>query len=154
VVIAALGPDSASNAATAYFGQLSAVIEALSGQVTIDANADLLASQPGVCVETVVFSQVASPTGIVYALGLGDGWGLAGPVPSPDAEGGNLHQQLVDPPSTAAPGQSWQVSAGLSTPDVKLQSDPFPLQLQDQAGSTQTWLVNGAAVSCDAPSGT
>jgi hypothetical protein len=137
----------------AYFGQLSAVVSALSdAQVTVNANASLLASQPGVCAETVVFSQVNSKTGVVFAQGLGTGWTAAEPVPGQEAQVGNLHQQLVVPPSTASLGQSWQASATLSTPGFKLQSGTFSLQLQGQVGSTQTWLVTGASVSCDARS--
>jgi hypothetical protein len=139
----------------AYFGQLSAVVSALSdAQVIVNANAGLLASQPDVCVETVVFGQVDSKTGVVFAQGLETGWTAAEPAPGQEAQVGNLHQQLVVPPSSASLGQSWRASATLSTPGSKLQSDTFSLQLLSQAGATQTWLVDDSAVNCDVRSGT
>jgi Protein kinase domain len=149
-VSVSLASDSSSVTARAYFGELSSIVEALSGQVTFSTSADLMANQPGVCVETVVFSQVASPTGVVGAEDLGKGWTAAESIPSPGTEGGNLHQQLVVPPSTVSPGDSWQVSAVLIAPSLRLNSDAFSLQFQGQAGSTQTWLVNGATVTCEA----
>ena len=93
-----LATNSPSITARVYFGQLDSVISALSGQVSFNTAGSLQATNPGLCVGTVVFSQVTSSTGAVYAEGLGSGWTAAENAPSPDTQGGNLHQQLVVPP--------------------------------------------------------
>ena len=147
---ASLATGSSSVTARVYFGQLSAVISALSGQVTFNTSASLLAAKPGLCVGTVVFSQVTNPTGAAFAEGLGSGWTAAENAPSQDTESGNLHQQLVVPPAGASAGQSWQASAELTAGSLKVQSGGYSLILQRQDGSAQTWLVDGQAVGCSA----
>ena len=147
---APLATGSSSVTARVYFGQLSAVISALSGQVTFNTSASLLAAKPRLCVGTVVFSQVTNPTGAVFAEGLGSGWTAAENPPSQDTESGNLHQQLVVPPAGASAGQSWQASAELTAGSPKVQSGGYSLTLQRQDGSARTWLVDGQAVGCSA----
>ena len=132
-----------------YFGQLRSVISALSGQVTFNTAASLLATNPGLCVGTVVFSQVSGPTGAVYAEGLGSGWKAAEGVPSPATQGGNLHQQLLVPPGSASAGGSWQGSAQLISGNLKVLSGTYGLQLQGENGSVQTWLVDDQTVTCN-----
>ena len=141
---------SSSVTARVYFGQLSTVVSALSGQVTFNTSASLQAAKPGLCVGTVVFSQVTNPTGAVFAEGLGSGWTAAENAPSQDTESGNLHQQLVVPPAGASAAQSWQASAELTAGSLTVQSGGYSLTLQHQDGPTQTWLVNGQTVECTA----
>jgi serine/threonine protein kinase len=143
-----LSTNSSSITAQVYFGQLRSVISALSGQVTFNTAASLLATNPGRCVGTVVFSQVSEPTGAVYAEGLGSGWTAAENAPSPATQGGHLHQQLVVPPSSASAGDAWQGSAQLISGNLKVLSGTYSLQLQAQNGSAQTWLVDGQIVTC------
>jgi hypothetical protein len=132
-----------------YFGQLHSVISALSGRVTFNTPASLLADSPGLCVDTVVFSQVSEPTGVVSAEGLRSGWTAAEGAPGQDTEGGNLHQQLVVPPGSASAGDSWQGDATLTSGGPTVQSDTYSLRLQSQNGTTQTWLMDGQPVACD-----
>jgi Protein kinase domain len=149
-ISAPLATGSSSITARVYFGQLSSVIAALSGQVTFNTAASLPATRPGLCVETVIFSQVTSPTGAVFARGLGTGWTGAESVPSQDTQGGYLHQQLVIPPVAVSAGEAWQPSASLSAGNLKIQAGTSSLVLQGENGSARTWLVNGEAVKCDA----
>jgi len=149
-ISAPLATGSSSITARVYFGQLSSVIAALSGQVTFNTAASLPATRPGLCVETVIFSQVTSPTGAVFARGLGTGWAGAESVPSQDTQGGYLHQQLVIPPVGVSTGGAWQPSASLSAGNLKIQAGTYSLVLQGENGSARTWLVNGEAVKCDA----
>lgn len=149
-VSAPLATGSSSITARVYFGQLSSVIAALSGQVTFNTAASLPATRPGLCVETVIFSQVTSPTGAVFARGLGTGWTGAESVPSQDTQGGNLHQQLVIPPVAVSAGETLQPSASLSAGNLKIQAGTYSLALQGENGSARTWLVNGEAVKCNA----
>ena len=145
-----LGTGSSSVTARYYFGELSAVVDALAGLGTFNTNATLAASEPGVCVETVVFSQVADATGVVGAEGLGSGWTSAEGPPGQDTQDGHLHQQLVVPPTPISAGESWQASAELISGGLQLQSSTYSVTLQTTAGSAQTWLIDGHAVSCDA----
>jgi len=145
---ASLTTNLSSITARVYFGQLQSVTSALSGQVTFNTVGGLQATNPGLCVGTVVFSQVSNSTGAVYAEGLG--WATAAEyAPSPETQDGNLHQQLVIPPGSASPGDAWQGSAELITGDLKVQSGTYGLQLQSQNGSAQKWLVDGQTVTCN-----
>ena len=147
---APLATSSSSVTARVYFGQLSAVVGALAGQVTLNTPANWVATEPGRCAATVVFSGVTSPTGAVYALGLASGWAGLEYAPSQDVEGGNLHQQLVTPPATVPAGESWQASAKLVAGNMQLTPGTYALQFQGNAGSAQTWMLDDQAVSCGA----
>jgi hypothetical protein len=143
-----LTTNSPSITARVYFGHLDSVISALSGHVMFNTvGISLQATNP--CVGTVVFSQVSNSTGAVYAQGLGSGWTAAENAPSPDAQDGNLHQQLVAPPADASAGDSWQLSAKLIAGNLQVRSAKYSLQLQGQNGSAQTWLVDGQTVTCN-----
>ena len=145
---ASLTTNSSSITARVYFGQLQSVISALAGQVTFNTVGGLEATNPGLCVGTVVFSQVSSSTGAVYAEGLE--WLTAAEyAPSLDTQDGNLHQQLVIPPGSASAGDTWQGSAELIAGNLKVQSGTYGLQLQGQNGSAQTWLAGGQTVTCN-----
>lgn len=130
--------------ATAYFGQFSAVTSA----VGVTFNSGDVA--PGLCVETVVFRQVANPTGAVYAEGLGAGWTGAEGVPSQATQGGTLHQQLVVPPASLSVGTNFPASAELIAGGLQVNSSAVSLFMVKVSGATQTWLVNGGqGVTCD-----
>jgi hypothetical protein len=146
---APLSTGSALITARYYFGQLSAVIDALAGQLTFNTSAALLAGKPALCVETVVFSQVPNATGAVYAEALGSGWTAAESTPSPDPQNENLHQQLLVPPATAAVEDTWEPYAEMYAGGAGLMSSAFSLSLQETVGSTQTWLVDGQPVGCE-----
>ena len=144
-----LGTSSSAVTASVYFGQLNSVISALSGQVSFNTSSSLLASNPDLCASTVVFSGVSSPTGAVYAEGLGSGWTAAESPPSQDTQNGMLHQQLIVPPAGIPAGASWQGSAKLVAGSLAAQSGSFGLHLESQNGAAQTWLANGQTVTCN-----
>ena len=133
-----------------YFGQLKAVVGALSGQVTFNTPARWLDEEPARCALTVVFKGVAKPTGAVYAQGLATGWLGLESTPSQDTENGTLHQQIVTAPETLLAGQSWQFSAEMIAGNQTLTSNTYLLQFQSAIRSEQRWLVNGQAVACSA----
>jgi serine/threonine protein kinase len=143
-----LSTDSSAITARVYFGQLGSVIASLSGQITFNTSASLRATEPGLCVGTVVFSSVSEQTGTVYAQGLGSGWTAAENAPGSETQDGHLHQQLVVPPGNASAGNAWQGSAKLVSGNLTVSSGTYALQLQSQNGSTQTWLVDGQTVTC------
>ncbi len=143
-----LATGSSTVTARAYFGQLSSVMGALTGQVTFGSLTSA-GADPGGCAETVVFSGVPGSTGVVYAGGLGSGWRGAEAAPSSSPDGGNSHQQIVAPPLSLASGSSYAAYAQLVAGTLKLTSGSFSLSLSGTAGSVQTWLVAGARVSCD-----
>ena len=146
---APLATGSSLVRARVYFGQLKAVVGALAGQVTFNTPAAWVDGESGRCALTVVFAGVASPTGAVYAQGLGSGWPALEYAPSQETEKGDLHQQIVTPNGTISAGESWQPSAELIAGSLQLTSDTYSLQFQGTAGSAQTWLIDGHAVSCD-----
>lgn len=148
---ASLVTGSPSVTAWVYFGQLKAVVDAFADQVTFNTPAAWLHEEPGRCVLTVVFKGVTEPAGAVYAQGLNySDWLALEYAPSQDTEKGNLHQQLVTPPQTLSPGESWQYSAELVAGSQHLISSTYSLKFQGAAKSQQRWLVNGQAVDCDA----
>lgn len=136
-----LATSSPSIKARMYFGQLDAIVSALKGQAIFNLAGSLRATNPGLCVGTVLFSDVNSSTGAVYGLGLGSGWTAAESAPSPDTEDGNLHQQLVVPPVGASVGDSWHLSADLIAGKLQVQSDKYSLQLQSKNGTADNRLV-------------
>jgi hypothetical protein len=144
-----LSTGSSAVTARVYFGQLDSIISALSGQVSFNTSSSLLASNPDLCTSTVVFSGVSSPTGAVYAEGLGSGWTAAENAPSQDTQNGTLHQQLVVPPAGISAGASWQGSAELVAGNLTVQSGSFGLHLESQNGATQTWLADGQTIICN-----
>lgn len=145
-----LATNSTSVIAIVYFGQLSSIVGALSGRVTFNTAAGTLASEAGRCASTVVFSAVTNPTGAVYALNLGSGWGALEGAPSQATENQNLHQQLVTPPSSLSAGESWQPGATLAAGTQQATSVSYSLQYEGSSGSGETWLFNGHTVTCDA----
>ena len=134
--------------AVAYFGKLSAIVNAVSGQVTFGSPTSA-ASDPSVCAETVIFTQVGGSKAVAGAMGLGSGWLAAEPPPSSTTLNGVVHQQLVVPPAGLADGTSFNAAATLSEPQVLKTTSTFSLSLQGSTGSVQTWLVAGQPVSCD-----
>jgi serine/threonine-protein kinase len=147
---ATLSTGSPSVTAQVYFGQLSAIVAALSGQVTFNTPGDWLSTEPGRCAATVVFSGVANATGAVYAEGLGSGWGALEYAPSQNTEQGNLHQQLVTPPATLSPGELWEPSGELIAGDLQLTTSNYSLLYWGSSGAAESWLFQGRAVTCDA----
>ena len=144
---ASLTTSSRSIKAQVYFGQLGSIIAALNGQVTF-SRAGLEAAPADLCTGTVVFSHLGAASGAVYAQGLGTGWTAAENAPSPDAQNGHLHQQIVVPPAGVSAGDSWQGSANLIAGNLQVQSGRYSLRLQGRNGTTQTWQLDGQTVTC------
>jgi hypothetical protein len=144
-----LSVNSPSVTARLYFGQLDAVVAALAGQVTFNTLPGDQANHPDTCVDTVVFSNVSGSTGTVGAVNLGSGWAAVETAPSTAVQGSglNLHQQLTIPPDTASPGNSWNGYAVLNAATTAT-SGYYSLELQNENGSAQTWLVSGQQVAC------
>jgi len=143
-----LATGSSQVMARVYFGQLKAVISALAGQVTFNTPAAFVDQEPSQCSLTVVFSGVTNPTGAVYASGLDSGWPGLEYAPSETTVKGRLHEQIVTPGGKLSAGKSWLVSAELVAGSQRLTSDEYSLKFKGGAGATQTWLIDGQAVSC------
>jgi hypothetical protein len=145
----ALTVNSLTYTARAYFGQVSAIESALAGQVTFGALTSA-GSDPGACVETVVFSNVDAAKAVAGSVGLGSGWRGAEAAPGSSPQNGNVHQQLVAPPRGEADGESFSAGGTLGMQLVSnVTTSTFSLSLQGETGSVQTWLVDGTPVSCD-----
>jgi len=131
-----------------YFGRHSAVLDALAGQV--DLTADQGETPANECVSTVVFSDVPGSDAVVYAAGLGHGWGAAEAVPDSSIYGRDrtVHQQLIIPPSDTREGQRWVGHAVLQQDNVTLaESASYTLAVLD-TGPLATWQVNADRVTC------
>ena len=142
--------DSSDISAVAYFGQFGSVVAALAGVVSFNTAATFLTQNPRRCILTVIFSQVTSPDGVVYANELGPGWSGAENAPNRAAQGGNLHQQLITPPLGVAAGESWTGQDTLSLTGSQVGTNAYHLFLQAQSGSTQRWQLDGQPLTCDA----
>jgi hypothetical protein len=134
-----------------YFGQHSAVLNALGGHV--DLTGDRGGTAPDRCVSTVVFFGVSSPS-LVYANGLGAGWTAAeNPPPSgPYGSESTVRQQLIIPPKNPEKGQRWVAWDSLLLPDggPLAISDKYAIQVLTTS-PVPVWQANSSRVICAAP---
>jgi uncharacterized membrane protein YeaQ/YmgE (transglycosylase-associated protein family) len=151
-------PDSSSYAAaslktssgmqaTAYFGQLASIVNALP-DTSFSLDSDTISSDTHRCSLTVVVTHVPGISGAVYAQGLGPGWGAAEEKPSSAIADESLHQQIVTPPANSTAGTTWQGSAFVRSNSATATTQGYNLELQSVHGSEMTWAFDGHDVTC------
>ncbi|GAA1395729.1 hypothetical protein GCM10009613_45950 [Pseudonocardia kongjuensis] len=134
-----------------HFGTLGALVSGLAGEVVFRVDPERLAREAERCAETVVFSGAAGQHVVVYAEGLGTGWGALEHPPGTTPQGAEdvVHQQIVTPPADAVAGEKWSAGASLvadgSTVDTAAGT---VITLVDAANGRTTWDVAGERVSC------
>jgi hypothetical protein len=139
--------------ARVYFGQLSSLVSNLSGTVTFADARSSVAAHPTECALTVVFRGVTGSQAVVYAQNLGSGWTGAELTPDSNVatDGGVVHQQVIVPPGSSAPGATWRGSAQLAVDGRNQLSGSYDLALSSVSGSRGTWRLAGTPVSCTLP---
>jgi hypothetical protein len=136
--------------ATAYFGQLAPIVNALQRTASFNLDTTTFSSDPQRCSLTVIITHVPGSTGAVWALGLGTGWGAAEYAPSSaiaDADE-SLHSQILTPPANSTAGTVWQGYAFVRSNSGTATTQGYKLVLQSVDGSEMTWAFDGNDVTC------